>query len=292
MTKLIKRSAEYVALKEYLNKEKQTRSGFTTNEGEAIIAEELLNPAAQLPNQVDLTKYVNEVPVNTPIGVYPFIKGTDAKLTSVAELIINPELPQPTLVPISYTIETYRGSLPLSIEMVEDADYDTVQVVVENAKQADVNTKNEQIETVFKTATPKAIAGLDALTTLLNTGFKSAYDVKLFLSSTLFDTLDKMKDTTGKYFVFDRDNSVPSGIVFKGHEVIKLDDTAIGTTVGDLKGFVGDAKQFVALFNRKLITVKWNNNKAYSTPLACASRFDTKAADTDAGFYITYTPAI
>ena len=288
MTKLAKRSAEYIGLEEFLRSQKQTRAGFTTTDGAGIIAEELLQPAEQLSNRVDLTKYVTEIPVNTASGKYPFIKGTDSKLVSVAELEANPELPQPEVIPISYSIATYRGALPIAQEVVEDADYDVVEVVVTNAKHADVNTKNDKIEALLKTATAKAVTGLDGLTTLVN-GFKSAYDVKLFLSSSLFDTLDKMKDTTGKYHVFNHESSFPSGVSFKGHEVVKIDDTEIGTLAGDLKGFVGDSKQFIALFNRKLVTVKWNRSKDFTTPLLCASRFDTKVADTEAGYYITFT---
>lgn len=289
MTKLSKRTAEYQGLEEYLRSQKQSRAGFTTTDGSGIIAEELLQPAEQLSNRVDLTKYVSEITVSTASGKYPFVKGTDSKLVSVAELEVNPELPQPEVIPISYSIATYRGALPIAQEVVDDADYDVVEVVVTNAKQVDVNTKNEKIETLFKTATAKAVTGLDGLTTLINTEFKSAYDVKMFLSSSLFNALDKMKDTTGKYHVFTRDSSFPSGVSFKGKEVIKIDDTEIGTLAGDLVGFVGDSKQFIALFNRKLVTVKWNGNKDFTTPLLCSSRFDTKVADTEAGFYITYT---
>lgn len=288
MTKLTKRSAEYIGLEEFLRSQKQSRAGFTTTDGAGIIAEELLQPAEQLSNRVDLKKYVTEIPVNTTSGKYPFVKGTDSRLVSVAELEANPELPQPEVIPISYSIATYRGALPIAQEVVDDADYDVVEVVVTNAKQADVNTKNDKIETLFKTATAQAVTGLDGLTTLVN-GFKSAYDVKLFLSSSLFDTLDKMKDTTGKYHVFNHESTFPSGVSFKGHEVIKIDDTDIGTLAGDLKGFVGDSKQFIALFNRKLVTVKWNGYKDFTTPLLCSSRFDTKVADTEAGYYITYT---
>ena len=288
MTKLAKRTAEYMGLEEYLRSEKQSRAGFTTTDGAGIIAEELLQPAEQLSNRVDLTKYVTEIPVNRASGKYQFVKGTDSKLVSVAELEANPELPQPEVIPISYSIATYRGALPIAQEVVDDADYDVVEVVVTNAKQADVNTKNDKIEALYKTATAKAVTGLDGLTTLVN-GFKSAYDVKLFLSSSLFDALDKMKDTTGKYHVFNHESSFPSGVSFKGHEVVKIDDTEIGTLAGDLVGFVGDSKQFIALFNRKLVTVKWNGSKDFTTPLLCASRFDTKVADTEAGYYITYT---
>lgn len=289
MTKLFKGTAEYQGLEEYLRSQKQSRAGFTTTDGSAILAEELLQPAEQLSNRVDLTKYVTEIPVNTASGKYPFIKGTDSKLVSAAELIDNSELPQPEIIPISYSITTYRGALPIAQEVVDDAQFDVVEVVVSNAKQADVNTKNDKIETLFKTATAKAVTGLDGLTTLVNTDFKSAYNVKLFLSSSLFDTLDKINDTTGKYHVFNHESSFPSGVSFKGHEVVKIDDTEIGTLAGDLKGFVGDSKKFIALFNRKLVTVKWNNSKDFTTPLLCSSRFDTKVADTEAGFYITYT---
>ena len=87
MTTITKRTAEYMGLEEYIRSEKQSRAGFTTTDGAGIIAEDLLQPAEQLSNRVDLTKYVTEIPVNRASGKYQFVKGTDSKLVSVAELV-------------------------------------------------------------------------------------------------------------------------------------------------------------------------------------------------------------
>ena len=71
-----------------------------------------------------------------------------------------------------------------------------------------------------------------------------------------------------------------------------LDDTMIGTAAGDLVGFVGDSNSFCAYFDRKQATVEWIDNNIYGKLLAGIVRYDVKKTDTDAGFYITYTPEV
>lgn len=66
----------------------------------------------------------------------------------------------------------------------------------------------------------------------------------------------------------------------------------IGTAVGDKVAFVGDAKAFCKFFNRKQVSVKWVDHNVYGQMLAAFVRFDVKAGDTDAGYYVTYTPAV
>ena len=61
---------------------------------------------------------------------------------------------------------------------------------------------------------------------------------------------------------------------------------------GELKGFIGDPKAFVTLFDRKQTTVRWVANEIYGEILGLFSRFDTQKVDTDSGVFVTYTDAV
>lgn len=212
-------------------------------------------------------------------------------MIAVAELAKNPELAKPTFVEVNYDIETYRGYIPVSQEAIDDADYDVAGLIAEDIRDQDLNTKNAQIAAIFKSAAPKAVTGLDGIVTLLNTGFKQVYTVKFYVSSSLFNELDLLKDGNGRYLLQD-DITVASGKRIKGREVVVLDDDMIGNAEGDLVGFVGDAKEFCTLFNRKQASVKWTDNDIYGQLLAGFVRFDVEKVDDQAGYYITYTSEV
>lgn len=277
-------------IKAYVRSKGQERAGFTSVEGGALIPEELLAPKKAITNKLDLTKYINVVKVNSGAGKYPFISGSSGVMSSVAELAANPELAKPTITEVDYSILTYRGYVPVSQEVIDDADYDVAGLIAETIKEQELNTKNAKIATILKTATAKAVTGLDGIVTMLNTDFKDNYDVKLFISKTLYNALDLLKDLEGRYLL-QPDPTVASGKSIKGREVVPLDDAVIATA-GALKGFVGDAKEFATLFDRQQSSVKWVDDNVYGQLLADFVRFDTKAVDTAAGFYITYTAAV
>lgn len=263
--------------------------GFKVVDGGALVPEELLSPERVPEDVVDLTRYVKVVKANRGSGTYPIISKSGSKMHTVEELEKNPELQKPKVTDKSYKIETYRGYIPVSQEVIDDANYDIVGLINEEITDQQLNTRNHAIAEVLKTATPKTVTNLDELITLLNTGFKTAYDVKLFMSQSFFNMLDLMKDARGRYLLQD-DIKLPSGKRLKGKEIVVLDDEMIGSAKGDMVAFVGDAKAFCKFFDRKQLSVKWVDHSIYGQLLAGFLRFDVIVGDEQAGYYVTYAP--
>lgn len=197
------------------SKGREVRDGFKLVDGGALVPEELLSPEKVPEDVVDLLQYVKNVPAKRSSGKYPVIKKSGSKMNTVAELEANPELAKPTVSEVSYSIETYRGYIPVSQEVIDDADYDIVGLIDEEIRDQELNTRNYAIATVLKTATAKTATSLDDIITLLNTGFKTAYQVKLYVSQSFFNELDLMKDGNGRYLLQD-DITVASGKRLKG----------------------------------------------------------------------------
>lgn len=275
-------------INEYVKTKGATRD-FTSVEGGALIPEELLTPEKAPEDVLDLTKLVNIRKVNRGSGKYPVIKKSGGKMVSVAELEANPKLANPEIEPISYDIETYRGYIPVSQEVIDDADYDVTGLIDEELQNQELNTKNAQIATALKTAPAKAVTGLDGLKGVFNKDISKAYAPKAVISASLYHELDTTKDDNGRYLLQDNIAS-ESGKTLFGKEVVVLDDDVIGTKAGDLVGFIGDPKAFVTLFDRKQATVKWVDHHVYGELLAVFTRFDVVATDDEAGFYVTFTP--
>lgn len=279
------------AINEYVRTKGQTRAGFTSVEGGVLIPQELLTPQLAPEDVIDLSKLVNVAKVNSGAGKYPVIKKSGSKMVAVAELAKNPELAKPTITEVPYDIETYRGHIPVSQEAIEDADYDVTGLIADEIADQELNTKNAAIAIVLKTATAKAVTGLDGLKAVFNKDLKKVYNAKAVISSSLYNELDTLKDADGRYLL-QTDITVASGKKLFGKEVVVLDDDVIGIADGDLVGFIGDPKAFATLFDRKQVSVKWTDNDIYGQLLASFVRFDVEKTDTDAGFYVTYTPTV
>ncbi|MER1998892.1 MAG: phage major capsid protein [Lysinibacillus sp.] len=262
--------------------------GFKVVDGGILVPEALLSAEYEVVDQVDLKQYVKVVPTKSGAGKYPVIKKSGSKMNTVAELAANPELAKPTVEEVDFSIETYRGYVPVSQEVIDDADFDIVGLIEDDIKDQEVNTRNAAIAAVMKTATAKTVNGLDDIITLFNTGFKTAYNVKVYASQSLFNEWDLLKYEDGRY-VLQEDVTVPSGKRLKGKEIIVLDDEVIGTNAGDLVAFVGDAKAFAKFMDRKQVSVKWVDNEVYGQMLAAFVRFDVIKGDEGAGYYVTYT---
>lgn len=272
---------------------------FKVVDGGVLIPEEILAPQKEKKDALDLTKYVHIIKTNRGSGKIPLIKKSGSKMNTVAELEKNPELAKPSIDVVSYDIDTYRGYIPVSQEAIEDADYDITGLIAEEIADQELNTKNAAIVTILKSAPAPEyddsedalpVVGIDGLKTVINTKLKRVYNVKLFVSSSLYNELDITKDKNGRYLLQDSISSA-SGKTFAGREVIVLDDDVIGEQAGDKVAFVGDAYEFVKLFDRKRASVKWVDNNIYGELLAGFVRFDTVAFDENAGYYFEYVPA-
>ena len=265
-------------------------AGFTSVEGGALIPEELLAPALVPEDVVDLKKYVNVIQVNTASGKYPVIAKSGTKMATVAELEANPKLANPKFTEVDFSVATRRGYIPISQEIIDDATYDVTGLIADEITGQTLNTTNADIATVLKTATAKAVVGVDGLKDIINVTIKRVYNVKLIVSASLYNELDKLKDKNGRYLLQDSITSA-SGKALLGKEVVVLDDDIIGSASGNLVGFLGDPKEFASYFDRKQTTVAWIDNQIYGKILAGIIRYDVKKTDTEAGFYITYTNA-
>lgn len=263
--------------------------GFKIIDGGVLVPEEILTPYRKPEDVVDLTKLVRVTKVNRGSGKVPVIKKSGSKMVSVAELEKNPELAKPIITDVAFDIETYRGYIPVSQEVIDDADFDVTGLIAEEISDQELNTKNNAIVEVLKTATPKTVVGLDELKAVFNKDIKKVYNVKAVISASLYNVLDTMKDKNGRYLLQD-DITLESGKRLFGKEVIVLDDDVIGEADGDLVGFIGDLEAFCMLFDRRSASVKWVDNDIYGQLLASYVRFDVQKIDEDAGFYVTFTP--
>lgn len=257
--------------------------------GSLIFPEEIMRPIKEKREVIDLEKYVRRIPVNRGSGKIPIIKKSGGRMVTVAELKENPALEHPQFAEVSYDIDTYRGYIPVSQEAIDDADYNVVGLIAEEIADQELNTKNDAIAAVLKGATAETAEGLDGLKEVLNKKLRRIYNAKLFVTSSLYHELDTVKDKQGRYLLQDSITAA-SGKSFAGSEVVVLDDDILGDGDANLNAFIGDAREYCGLFDRKRASLRWVDNNIYGQLLAGVIRFDVGELDENAGFYVTYNP--
>lgn len=263
----------------------------TTDSGSAaLIPTEVLKPHFLEKTRNPLLDLVQRVKVNSGSGKYPVIKKTDSKMASTDELKANPELGKPSISEIDYSIKTYRGYIPVSQEMIDDADYDIMSIVEDEVFNQGENTELSLVATILKSATQADAAGFDGIKDIYNKKLKSIYKASIVVTQSMFAALDKVKDKNGRYML-QTDVASPTGYSFGGKTIYPVDDTVFGAE-GDMKFFIGDISEFVKLFDRSQVSVKWVNNDIYGQLLGLFIRLDVKKVDEAAGFFGTYTDVV
>lgn len=263
----------------------------TTDSGSAaLIPTEVLKPHFVNKTRNPLLDLVERVKVNSGSGKYPLIKKTDGVMVSTEELKSNPELGKPAISEIDYSIKTYRGYVPVSQEMIDDADYDIMSIVEDEVFNQGENTELSLVAAVLKKATQADAAGFDGIKDIYNKKLKSIYKASIVVTKSMFAALDKVKDKDGRYML-QTDVASPTGYSFGGKTIYTVDDTVFGNE-GDMKFFIGDVTEFVKEFDRAQVSVKWVNNDIYGQLLGLFIRLDIKKVDEEAGFFGTYTDVV
>lgn len=267
-----------------------TTDGVKKADTTKITSEELVTtPIREIKTTVDLKPFTTIYPAKKASGKYPILKKATSKMVSVAELEKNPKLAKPEFEQVDWSVETYRGAIPVSQESVDDADVDLISIVAETVGQIKVNTTNAAIADVLKSFTAKTVANVDDIKKILNVDLDPAYDVAFVVSQSFYQILDTLKDGNGRYLLQDSITAV-TGKVLLGKPVFVLSDEILGAS-GEAKAFIGDFKRGVLFADRKDLGLRWADNEIYGQYLQAVLRFGVKKVDTKAGYFVTFTPS-
>lgn len=262
----------------------EVRDGMTTVDGAVVIPKEILD-IQKVPNDpTQLASYVNRVAVTSGVGSLPVLAKNTARLASTAELAENPELAKLSLTGVDYKALTYRGVLPVSMEMLQDAP-EIESVVSAYVAEAKALTEQYKIGEVLQKATAVAVSDVDGIKDAFNKGL-SNYNRMFVVSESFFAEIDKLKDSNGRYLLQDSITS-PSGKQLLGAPVVVVADDVLGKA-GEAHAFVGDVKAFALEAMRSDIAVEWQDDDIFGKKLAVALRADWQVADAQAGKFLTF----
>lgn len=280
-------TAEVRDFMHYLKTAEKRGNGITTTEAGVVIPKEILD-IQKVPTDVrNLSAVINRVSVTSGMGSLPILQKNTARLTTAEERAENPEIAKAVLKSVDYKALTYRGALPLSMEMVQDAPNlkTLLNTYVQEAKEL---TEQYQIGKILQTAAAVSAKTTDDLKTAYNKGLAN-YQRQWIVTESFYNAVDLLKDGNGRYLLQDSIASASGKSLF-GSNVLIVADDVLGVS-GEAKAFVGDPKAFVLEAMRSDVAIEWDHNENFERILAVALRADFKAADTNAGKFITFTSA-
>ena len=265
----------------------EVRDGMTTVDGAVVIPKEILDIQTVPNDPTQLASYVNRVAVTSGVGSLPVLAKNTARLASTAELAQNPELAKLSLTGVDYKALTYRGVLPVSMEMLQDAP-EIESIVSAYVSEAKALTEQYKIGEVLQKAAAVTVSDVDGIKDAFNKGL-SNYNRMFVVSESFFAEIDKIKDADGRYLLQYSITS-PSGKQLLGASVVVVADDVLGKA-GEAHAFVGDVKAFALEAMRSDIAVEWQDDDIFGKKLAVALRADWQVADAQAGKFLTFAPA-
>ncbi|MDO7806448.1 phage major capsid protein [Lactiplantibacillus pentosus] len=272
----------------YLTKRDLTvADGTTTGSNGVALPHAVLQAVEKPANTNELVGLANHISVNAPAGTLPVLSATDTTLATAEELAENPQLAKMALSGVDYKLKTYRGAIPVSQELLDDADSNVQieQLIGDYATQIHDNTLNADIASVLKTATASTVTSFDDFKKAYNDTYKYSNRV-VVISKSGYDALDTLKDNEGRYLLQD-DIASATGKAILGAPVYVVEDTRLGAKDGDQVAFVGSVHSFVTVADFKDLRVKWTDDYVYGEQLQLIVREDTVVADPDAGKFLT-----
>ena len=280
-------SLEVQGFEQYMKSKGAKRDNVKSDDVGVTIPEDIKYiPEKEVKTVQDLSELVQKTSVSTASGKYPILKRANAKFLTVAELEKNPELARPEFETITWEVDTYRGSIPISQEALDDSVANLTAIVSENINEQKINTLNEKIGAVLKAFNPTSIANVDDLKEIINVKLDPGYDRQIICTQSFYQKLDTLKDGNGRYLLQDSIINTAGNTVL-GMNVTVVRDDLLGVN-GDAKAFIGDVKRGVLFADRTDVSVQWIENEIYGKYLMGAFRFDVKQADKNAGFFVTF----
>lgn len=281
---------EILGFEQYMKSKGAKRDNVKSDDVGVTIPEDIKYiPEKEVKTVQDLSELVQKTSVSTASGKYPILKRANAKFNTVAELEKNPELARPEFETVNWEVETYRGSIPISQEALDDSVANLTAIVSENINEQKINTLNEKIGGVLKAFNPTSISDVDDLKAIINVKLDPGYDRQIICTQSFYQKLDTLKDGNGRYLLQDSIINTAGNTVL-GMNVTVVRDDLLGEN-GDALAFIGDVKRGVLFADRTDVSVQWIENEIYGKYLMGAFRFDVKQADKNAGFFVTFEDA-
>lgn len=248
---------------------------------------------------VALKDYVSVVATNTTSGRWATLPAQDLEFQPFAEMTDITEGDM-AFDEANYVIEDRGLIIPVSRQLIADADVDIIDVVGRKLAEGAVKAENKEIlKPLNKLITGDTAAGITAATTItthkgLQTALFKELDATYYPSTKIFTNQDgflwlsNLDDSTNRP-LFVPDVTAPDTYLYRGKEIVVVPNSTLPNTTISSKDyapfFVGDLRSFITFFERQGVELATSSElyfRKYGLALRAVIRFGVVVTDKDA----------
>ena len=240
-----------------------------------------------------LKNYCSVRTANSNSGKFPTIGAETGTLTNFDELnSLNKR--DINFGQLSYTIDSYGDIIPVSRELLQDADINLMNVIGQRFARMAVNTENAQIVTKLGTLTATSVSTYKNLMKALNVDLDPAFyaNAKIFTNQDGFQWMSELEDAQNRPLLVP-DVAAADTYRFRGKEVVVVSNSVLtNTTTGSgasatttIPMYIGSMSDYLAFFERKGVEVMASDEAGFeknSVLIRAIERFGLTACDTAA----------
>ena len=217
-------------------------------------------------------------------------RGTKA-LAKVAQGTTISPLTKATFTTKSYTIEDYKGLIPVTSQFLEDTDANIEEFIKQELAEAGAEAVRGEVLTVLKTFSTESINSIEKLKALTIKGLDRALlkNASWIMGQSTLATLYTLKDSNGRFLV-EPDLKQADGYVLFGKPIKVLSDT----DMPDNEILFGDFKEAVYQFDLQQTTIAKSVDFGFDEDVVyfrAIERFDVIKNDDNAAKKITLSLA-
>ena len=259
-----------------------------------------LVPVEQLPilrefrkAYAQLKDYCHVVQANSTSGKWPTLGEESGLLVNFTELDQIQESDF-EFGQASYSISDYGDIIPVSNQLIQDANVNILGIVGQRLARKAVNTENSAILGLLSTnlSNPSTISNYKGLTKAINVDLDPIYyaNTKIFTNQDGFQWMSELQDAQNRPLLLP-DVTAPDTFRFRGKPVVVLPNSVLassaasGQTPAYAPFYIGNMADYVMFFERQGVEIAVSTEYLfgkYGTALRCVVRFGVTADDTSA----------
>lgn len=187
---------------------------------------------------------------------------------------------------LKYEIKDYGDIIPVSNQLLDDADVNLTAIIGQRFARKAVNTENDEILKLLKKLTPTAVTDAKGFMKILNVSLDPSYyaNARILTNQDGFQWLSELEDAQKRPLLVP-DVAAPDTYRFRGKPIVVVSNGTLPTETKKVPFYVGSIADYVAFFERAGVEIAVSTDflfDKYATALRCVERFGVVADDTDA----------
>ena len=222
---------------------------------------------------------------NSTSGSMPTLGDENGVLTNFEE-ITNIKQSDFDFGQLKYEIKDYGDIIPVSNQLLQDADVSILDIIGQRFARKSINTENQEILNLLGGLSSAELKDYKSLMKALNVDLDPAYyaGARIVTNQDGFQWLSELEDNQKRPLLVP-DVAAQDTYRFRGKEIFVLSNTTMATKNSKIPFYIGSIGDYVAFFQRLGVEIALSQVflfDKYATALRCVERFGVVADDTDA----------